>query len=75
MSYAEHDDIITSLTQYPNMEGLFFSGSRDATIKLWDPRTAKSVGMKKVTVTEGEKTRHEEKRRRREETRRGEQNS
>ncbi len=45
VSYEEHNDIITSLAAYPNSEGLFFSGSRDCTIKLWDRRQAKSVGM------------------------------
>lgn len=45
LSYDEHDDIITSLAHYPGMEGLFFSGSRDCTVKLWDKRQPKSVGI------------------------------
>jgi len=44
ITYEEHEDIITSLTHFPNADGLFFSGSRDCTIKLWDKRQSKSVG-------------------------------
>jgi len=44
VSYEEHEDIITSLTNYPNSEGLFFSGSRDCTVRVWDRRQPKSVG-------------------------------
>jgi len=43
-SYEEHADIITSLTHFPTNEALFFSGSRDCTVKLWDRRQAKSIG-------------------------------
>jgi WD40 repeat protein len=38
MTYEEHDNIITSLTNHSLIEGLFFSGSVDQTIKLWDAK-------------------------------------
>ena len=43
--YKEHTNIITSLACYPNRENLFFSGSRDHTVKLWDLRQPKSACM------------------------------
>ncbi len=42
-SLEEHTDIITSLQHCPVAEGLFFSASRDCSIKLWDARQAKSA--------------------------------
>lgn len=44
-SYDEHSDIITCLTHYPSMERLFFSGSRDCSVKLWDTRQPRSAGI------------------------------
>lgn len=49
VTYEEHEDIITSLTHYPAADGMFFSGSRDCTVKLWDKRLAKSVGKNPST--------------------------
>lgn len=43
LTFREHGDIITSLAHFPGAEGLFFSGSRDWSIKLWDKRQPKSV--------------------------------
>ena len=36
--YWEHDDIITCVAAHMNDGHLFFSGSKDSTIKLWDKR-------------------------------------
>ena len=36
--YWEHDDIITCLSAHPHESWLFFSGSKDNTVKLWDKR-------------------------------------
>lgn len=44
-SYEEHSELITSLIHYPNNEYLFFSGSRDSTVRLWDRRQPRAVGM------------------------------
>jgi WD40 repeat protein len=44
MSYEEHSDIITSIAQVGGSEGLFFSASRDCSIKLWDLRQRSSSG-------------------------------
>jgi WD40 repeat protein len=48
VSYEEHEDIITSLAYYQNAEGVFFSGSRDCSIRMWDKREKSSVGIKCV---------------------------
>jgi len=34
--YWEHSDIITCLAAHPHDSELFFSGSKDSTVKLWD---------------------------------------
>jgi len=41
---SEHENIITSLAVHPNSDTVFFSSSRDLTIKVWDIRQSKSVG-------------------------------
>jgi len=43
ITYKEHRNYVTSLAAHPSSEGLFFSGSYDGTIKLWDIRQAKSA--------------------------------
>jgi WD40 repeat protein len=45
--FVEHTDIITSLTcsAEPAFNGLFFSGSRDCTIRIWDRRQKQCVGQ------------------------------
>lgn len=43
--YSEHEGLITSLALYPPNPNIFFSGSRDCTVRAWDRRTANSVGM------------------------------
>lgn len=45
--YVEHTDIITSLTcsAEPVFNGLFFSGSRDCSIRIWDRRQKQCVGQ------------------------------
>lgn len=40
----EHTDLITCLASYPNGDGIFFSGSRDCSIRMWDKRLSESVG-------------------------------
>lgn len=45
ISYEEHEDIITSLAYYANAEGIFYSGSRDCSIRTWDKRQNASVGI------------------------------
>lgn len=42
--WEEHADLITCLASYPNGDGIFFSGSRDCSVKVWDKRQAESVG-------------------------------
>lgn len=43
--YNEHEGLITSLALYPPNPNLFFSGSRDCTVRAWDRRAASSVGL------------------------------
>jgi WD40 repeat protein len=43
-SYDEHKDIVTSLAVHPTADEMFFSGSRDHAIKMWDRRSKKSAG-------------------------------
>jgi len=59
VTYEEHDDIITSLAHFPNADGLFFSGSRDCTVKLWDKRQSKSVGTFGMYQPNGRVAAHE----------------
>ena len=40
-AYWEHNDIITCLVAHSHESELFFSGSKDNTIKLWDKRVAR----------------------------------
>eukprot|EP00897_Mesotaenium_endlicherianum_P001656 jgi/Mesen1/1518/ME000132S00457 len=43
--YSEHEDLITCLSLFPPNPNMFLSGSRDCTVRIWDRRTASSVGM------------------------------
>jgi len=45
ISYDEHNDIITCLSNHPTTENVFFSGSRDSVVRVWDKRIAKSISM------------------------------
>lgn len=45
VAYHEHTDTITCLCSLPSTNGLFLSGSRDCTVKLYDRRHSKAVGM------------------------------
>ena len=42
--WEEHADLITCLASSSSGEGIFFSGSRDCSVKIWDKRQAMSVG-------------------------------
>lgn len=42
--YEEHTELITCLANSPSAEGIFFSGSRDCSLRMWDRRMSSSVG-------------------------------
>ncbi|GAQ84869.1 hypothetical protein KFL_002090210 [Klebsormidium nitens] len=42
--YAEHTNLVTCLSLFPPNPNVFFSGSRDCTVKVWDRRSDRSVG-------------------------------
>lgn len=43
--YAAHEDLITCLSLFPPNPNLFMSGSRDSTVRVWDRRGDRCVGM------------------------------
>ncbi|CAM6126900.1 unnamed protein product [Calypogeia fissa] len=43
--YAEHEDLITCVCLFPPNPNLFMSGSRDFTVRVWDRRVERCVGM------------------------------
>lgn len=57
--YEEHTDLITCLASYPNGDGIFFSGSRDCSVKIWDKRLAESVGSFGAAQPGGKSRAHE----------------
>lgn len=44
-AYKEHNNLVTCVATCPTHPNLFVSGSRDMTIRVWDKRSDKSVGM------------------------------
>ena len=44
--------MITSFCQYSEQEALFFSGSKDCTVRLWDTRKPQSAGLFGLTARE-----------------------
>lgn len=57
--WDEHADLITSLASYPNGDGIFFSGSRDCTVKAWDRRQPQSIGTFGAVNAAGKPRTHE----------------
>ncbi|KAH9301379.1 hypothetical protein KI387_012962, partial [Taxus chinensis] len=49
--YEEHEDLVTCISLYPRSQFVFMSGSRDCTIRVWDCRTDRSIGMLGVGKT------------------------
>jgi WD40 repeat protein len=43
--YAEHEDLITCVSLFPPNHNIFMSGSRDFTVRVWDRRRERCVGM------------------------------
>lgn len=44
-SYDEHTDIITCLSNHQKNPDIFFSGSRDSTVRVWDKRKPKCIAI------------------------------
>ncbi|PRP87251.1 hypothetical protein PROFUN_01513 [Planoprotostelium fungivorum] len=59
ISYEEHDDIITCLTEHPILPGLFLSASKDCSIKLWDSRLSSSASSFGVPNSTGKIIAHD----------------
>ncbi|KAG0613087.1 hypothetical protein M758_6G075600 [Ceratodon purpureus] len=43
--YTEHEDLITCVSLFPPNHNLFMSGSRDSSVRVWDRRVERCVGM------------------------------
>ncbi|GLJ30688.1 hypothetical protein SUGI_0607780 [Cryptomeria japonica] len=43
--YEEHEDLVSCISPYPPNQFVFMSGSRDCTIRVWDCRTDRCIGM------------------------------
>ncbi|KAL2652534.1 hypothetical protein R1flu_020662 [Riccia fluitans] len=43
--YTEHEDLITCVCLFPPNSNLFLSGSRDFTVRVWDRRVDRCVGL------------------------------
>ncbi|KAG6543105.1 hypothetical protein Mapa_015354 [Marchantia paleacea] len=43
--YAEHEDLITCVCLFPPNSNLFLSGSRDFTVRVWDRRVDRCIGL------------------------------
>ncbi|KAJ7519822.1 hypothetical protein O6H91_20G057200 [Diphasiastrum complanatum] len=46
--YAEHEDLITCISLFQPNQNIFMSGSRDCTVRVWDRRVDRSIGVGKT---------------------------
>jgi len=49
-TYEEHEDLVTSFCSYTEQESMFFSASRDCSVRLWDSRKPQSAGKEDSPV-------------------------